>query len=116
MLSAYGGDIFIHTLSIGRSALDDLPALDEYTADQSLIDYRHSEFTAIVKEMKLIPLKSSIDRRPDGTFAKAREKLAKFTTYFPITNTSTIVYNIKQVDFSVFIGFFTFSHFHPYST
>lgn len=97
MLSAHGGEIFIHTLHISRSCLEDLPSVLE-TAGGKASDYRVNEFNAIVQSLKIIPLKPLPDRAPDRNLARLRAKLCKSTKYFPLTSGSTIVYNIRQVN------------------
>lgn len=103
MLSAHGGEIFIHTLHTSRSCLEDLPSILDSNSGK-VTDYRINDFAAIIHNFKLIPLKQFSDRLPDKNLAQLRAKYAKNTKYFPLTASSTIVYNIRQV----IIAFFCF--------
>lgn len=96
MLSAHGGEIFIHTLHTSRSCLEDLPSVLESNSGK-VADYRTNDFAAIIHNFKLIPLKQFADRLPDRNLARLRAKYAKMTKYFPLTASSTIVYNVRQV-------------------
>lgn len=96
MLSAHGGEIFIHTLPIARSCLEDLPSVSESNAGK-IPDYRINDYAAIIHNLKLVPLKPLSDRLPDRNLMCIRKKLWKNTKYFPLTAGSTIIYNIRQV-------------------
>lgn len=96
MLSAHGGEIFIHTLHTSRSCLEDLPSVLESNSGK-VTDYRINDFAAIIHNYKLIPLKQFSDRLPDRNLIRLRAKYCKSTKYFPLTAGSTIVYNVRQV-------------------
>lgn len=96
MLSAHGGEIFIHTLHTSRSCLDDLPSILESNSGK-VTDYRISDYASIIHNFRLIPLKQFSDRVSDRNLARLRVKLCKNTKYFPLTAASTIVYNVRQV-------------------
>lgn len=100
MLSAHGGEIFIHTLHISRSCLEDLPSVLESISGK-VTDYRINDYAAIIHNYKLIPLKQFSDRLPDRNLARLRAKFNKSTKYFPLTAGSTIVYNVRQVRLSL---------------
>lgn len=95
LLSAHGGEIFIHTLHISRSVLEDPPSISE-GAGGRVIDYRVTEFGNFMKAHKIVPLKPIPERSPDENLKKMRAKLYKHTRYWPLTFGTTIVYNIKQ--------------------
>lgn len=96
MLSAHGGEIFIHTLQISRTCLDDLPSVLESNSGK-VTDYRITDFASVIHNFKLIPLKPQPERVPDRNLSRLRAKFGKTTKYFPLTAGSTIVYNIRQV-------------------
>lgn len=96
MLSAHGGEIFIHTLHISRSCLEELPSVLESNSGK-VTDYRINDFAAIIHNFKLIPLKAIPDRVPDRNLTRLRAKFSKNTKYFPLTAGSTIVHNVRQV-------------------
>lgn len=97
MLSAHGGEIFIHTLHTSRSCLEDLPSVLESNSGK-VTDYRINDYAPIIHNFKLIPLKQYLDRLPDRNLKRLRAKFCNSTKYFPLTATSTIVYNVRQVD------------------
>lgn len=96
MLSAHGGEIFIHTLHTSRSCLDDLPSILECNSGK-ITDYRINDYASIIHNFRLIPLKQFSDRVPDRNLTRLRAKLSKSTKYFPLIAASTIVYNVRQV-------------------
>lgn len=108
MLSAHGGEIFIHTLHISRSCLDDLPSVLESNSGK-VTDYRINDYASLIHNFKLIPLKQFSDRLPDRNLARLRSKFAKSSKYFPLTASSTIVYNVRQVIFTRNICFVFFA-------
>lgn len=95
LLSAHGGEIFIHTLHISRSCIDDLPSIMESLAGK-ITDYRINEFSAIINSHKLVPLKMLSERAADRNLSRCRANLWRHTKYWPTTLSSTIVYNIPQ--------------------
>lgn len=103
LLSAHGGEIFIHTLHISRSCLEDLPAVLE-SGGGKLSEYRINEYSALIQGLKIIPLKPMPERHPDRNLARLRAKLSKNTKHFPLISGTTIVYNVRQVqiDFNFF--------------
>lgn len=96
MLSAHGGEIFIHTLHVSRSCLEDLPSVLESVSGK-VTDYRINDFASIIHNFKLIPLKQFSDRLPDRNLTRLRAKFSKVSKYFPLTAGSTIVFNVRQV-------------------
>lgn len=96
MLSAHGGEIFIHTLHTSRSCLEDLSSVLESNSGK-VSDYRLNDYAAIIHNFKLVPLKQFSDRLPDRNLTRLRTKFGKCSKYFPITAASTIIYNIRQV-------------------
>lgn len=95
LLSAHGGEIFIHTLHISRSCLEDLPSITESAAGK-VTDYRMNEFNAVIASHKLVPLKMLSERASDRNLSRARANLWRHTKYWPLTATSTIVHNVRQ--------------------
>lgn len=100
MLSAHGGEIFIHTLHTSRSCLEDMPSVLESVSGK-VTDYRINDFAALIRNFKLIPLKQHPSRVSDRNLARLRGKFNKSTKYFPLTAGSTIVYNVRQVKRSI---------------
>lgn len=95
LLSAHGGEIFIHTLSVSRSCLDDLPSITEGYGGR-VVGYRVHEFGALMQQFKLLPKRIAPDTLPDENLKRLRRELGRCTMYFPLTLGNTIVYNIRQ--------------------
>lgn len=96
LLSARGGEIFIHTLMVTRSCLEEHPAITEGEGGR-VTDYRIQDFVQFAKNHKLFPLRQMNDHIRDENLLKARSKLFRHTRYFPLTTSSTIVYNLRNI-------------------
>lgn len=95
LLSAHGGEIFIHTLRITRSCLEDLPSISEGGGGR-VTNYRIPDFGKFMQAHKLVPLKPIADRKPDENLQKMRAKLRRHSRYWPLTSGTTLVYNMRQ--------------------
>lgn len=95
LLSAHGGEIFIHSLNVSRSALEDLPSISEGVGGR-VTDYRITDFGNLIKMSKLVPLKNLPERYPDENLGKARTRYFKKTRYWPLTLGNTVLYNVRQ--------------------
>lgn len=95
LLSAHGGEIFIHTLCVSRSCLEDLPSISESTGGRNQ-GYRVHEFAALMQQFKLVPKRIAPDTQFDENLSRLRRELDKCSVYFPLTLGGTIVYNIRQ--------------------
>lgn len=98
LLSAHGGEIFIHSLNVSRSCLEDLPSISEGMGGR-VTDYRITDFGNLIKLSKLVPLKPLPEpniRYPDENLLKARSRLHKKTRYWPLTLGNTVLYNVRQ--------------------
>lgn len=95
LLSAHGGEIFIHSLNVSRSSLEDLPSISEGPGGR-VTDYRITDFGNIIKMNKLVPLKLLPDRYPDENLGKSRARLYRRTNYWPLTLGNTVLHNVRQ--------------------
>lgn len=95
LLSSHGGEIFIHTLHVSRSCLDDLPSILEGVGGR-VTDYRINDYVALIQKYKLVPLKQVPERAPDTDLTKLRAKFNDSSKYWPLTVRSTLIYNIRQ--------------------
>ncbi|XP_037960783.1 protein asunder [Teleopsis dalmanni] len=93
LLSARGGEIFIHALQFVRTCIEDIPAITELAGGR-LSDYRLSEFCAMAKAHHLVPHKNL--SKTDENLYHARQILFQSTRYFPLTYSSTIVFNLQR--------------------
>ncbi|XP_059045423.1 protein asunder [Achroia grisella] len=89
VLAAQGGELWIGALG-GRTPYDDPPALSEGTGGR-ITDYRIKEFGALMQQNKLNPLRGS------GANGRARARLQRHTTYWPLTISSTLIFNLGSV-------------------
>ncbi|CAK1547103.1 unnamed protein product [Leptosia nina] len=89
VLAAQGGELWIGALG-GRTPYDDPPALSE-GAGGRVTDYRIKEFGALMQQNKVHPLRGT------GANARARTKLQRHTTYWPLTISSTLIFNLGSV-------------------
>ncbi|XP_057373954.1 integrator complex subunit 13-like isoform X1 [Daphnia carinata] len=93
MLAAHGGEIFLHSLLIGRSVIEDPPSISEGSGGR-VTDYRIPDFGELMKENKLVPYLLS---EPFGTplpIERASNRMERWTQYWPMTISSTIVFNM----------------------
>ncbi|CAG9786245.1 unnamed protein product [Diatraea saccharalis] len=89
VLAAQGGELWIGALG-GRTTYDDPPALSE-GAGGRVTDYRIKEFGALMQQNRLGPLRGT------GANARARARLQRHTTYWPLTISSTLIFNLGSV-------------------
>lgn len=94
VLKSYNGEIYIHSVSSGRTVLEDPPAISEGPGGK-VTQYRVADFGNF---MKLNLLQSSKRKlTEDKNFIDdAKEKLKKQTAYWPLITSSTMIYNLKQ--------------------
>ncbi|XP_012269667.1 integrator complex subunit 13 [Athalia rosae] len=96
LLAAHGGEIFIHTLSTARSVLEDPPSISEGCGGR-VTDYRITDFGTLMRNNMLVPLKRSPSDDGESPAAKMRCRLERHTRYWPITISSTLMFNLKQL-------------------
>ncbi|KAL1488979.1 hypothetical protein ABEB36_014759 [Hypothenemus hampei] len=96
LLAAHGGEIFIHTLCTARSVLEDPPSISEGCGGR-VTDYRIPDFGLLIKQTTLLPVKpgkiAGDQLRP---LDRVRERLNRLTKYWPLTISSTLIFNLKQ--------------------
>lgn len=93
LLSARGGEIFIHALQITRSCLEDLPSISEGPGGR-VTDYRISDFASFIKAHRFVPLK--VKQKTEENLIKARERLQRRSRYFPLTLNSSLIFNLQR--------------------
>ncbi|XP_050529358.1 integrator complex subunit 13 [Daktulosphaira vitifoliae] len=94
VLKSYNGEIYIHTVSSGRTVLEDPPSISEGPGGK-VTQYRVADFGVFMRSNLLQPSKRKL---PDdkNLIEDAKEKLKKQTAYWPLTTSSTIIFNLKQ--------------------
>ncbi|XP_049532145.1 protein asunder [Anopheles darlingi] len=95
LLSAHGGEIFIHSLNTARSCLEDPPSISEGGGGR-VTDYRIPDFGQLMTAHRLVPLKPLPGREPDEGLQKMRTKLRRNSRYWPLTFSRTVLYNVRQ--------------------
>ncbi|XP_052867739.1 protein asunder [Anopheles cruzii] len=95
LLSAHGGEIFIHSLNTARSCLEDPPSISEGGGGR-VTDYRIPDFGQLMQQHRLVPLKPLPERQLDEGLQKMRTKLGRNSRYWPLTLGRTVLYNVRQ--------------------
>ncbi|XP_039289924.1 integrator complex subunit 13 [Nilaparvata lugens] len=96
LLAAHGGEIFIHSLVTGRSILEDPPSISEGCGGR-VTDYRITDFGMLMQMNKLFPLRlSEEENKPPWPIDKMKERLNRFTKYWPLTISNTSIFNFKM--------------------
>ncbi|CAI9740400.1 Hypothetical predicted protein [Octopus vulgaris] len=96
MLASHGGEIFIHTLSICRSILEDPPSISEGSGGR-VTDYRITDFGEFMKENRLAPI-STVPSPENGLLAiqRAKKHIERMTRYWPMVISDTLIFNMRQ--------------------
>jgi len=100
MLTSHAGEIFIHTLNISRSVLEDPPSVTE-TPGGRVTDYRLQDLGDLMKSNRLAPWygsRNTIYPHPDDPLEKAYHRLTRHTLKCPLTTSSTTIFNMASVD------------------
>lgn len=96
LLASHGGEIFIHTLSTARSVLEDPPSISEGCGGR-VTDYRITDFGLLMRANILAPLKRASNNEEDELVPKMRARLDRHTRYWPMSISSTLMFNLKQI-------------------
>lgn len=111
LLSAHGGELFIHTLHVSRSCLEDPPSILEGRGGR-VTDYRITDFAAMMQQHRLLPLRpaaaAALPADEDsgdaggscggggGGLHRVRRRLMRRTAYWPLTMGTTVLYNVRK--------------------
>ncbi|KAH8418499.1 hypothetical protein KR009_005680 [Drosophila setifemur] len=87
MLSARGGEIFVHSLCITRSCMDEAPAIADGPGGR-VTDYRTAELGQLIKMSRMVPLKARDPAAPGLS--------RRLPRYFPLTTSSSILYHLQR--------------------
>ncbi|XP_047468635.1 integrator complex subunit 13-like [Penaeus chinensis] len=95
MLACHGGDIYIHTMYTSRSILEDPPSISEGCGGR-VTDYRIPDFGELIKANKLAPFPAPTSESEENLtpLERSREQLNRHTKYWPITLSSTSLFNL----------------------
>lgn len=94
-----GGPLFLCKISIlsdsvFRSVLEDPPSISEGCGGR-VTDYRIPDFGLLIRQNRLFPLKNNFYKEPP--ILKMKQRLARHTKYWPLTISSTLIFNLKGV-------------------
>lgn len=95
LLSAHGGEIFIHTLCTARSVLEDPPSISEGPGGR-VTDYRITDFGLLIKQNTLVPIKPGSFDKDTIPILEMKNRLERHTKYWPLTISSTLIFNLKM--------------------
>ena len=95
MLASHGGEIYIHTLGTGRSALEDPPSISEGTGGR-VTDYRITDFGTFMKDHTLVPYNTGDGPVAESPLELTLANIARTTLYWPLVISSTSVYNVQS--------------------
>ncbi|XP_019760948.1 protein asunder isoform X1 [Dendroctonus ponderosae] len=95
LLAAHGGEIFVHTLCTARSVLEDPPSISEGCGGR-VTDYRIPDFGLLIKQNTLLPIKAKSSGERLKPLHRVKDRLFRTTKYWPLTITSTLLFNLKQ--------------------
>eukprot|EP00094_Tigriopus_californicus_P004701 TCALIF_04523-PA protein Name:"Similar to asun Protein asunder homolog (Xenopus tropicalis)" AED:0.24 eAED:0.24 QI:0/0.5/0/1/1/1/3/0/611 len=93
MLTSHGGEIFIHTLSISRSILEDPPSISEGPGGR-VTDYRIPDLCEIMKANRVAPWPGNNLQAVE----KSRARLSRFVQVCPLTISSTTIFNMAVLE------------------
>lgn len=94
VLKSYNGEIFIHTVSPGRTVLEDPPSISEGPGGK-VSQYRVADLGVFMKLNSLHHPKRKLTEEKNYV-EDSKEILKKQTAYWPLTTSSTIIFNLKQ--------------------
>eukprot|EP00096_Caligus_rogercresseyi_P005552 TRINITY_DN2132_c0_g1_i1.p1 TRINITY_DN2132_c0_g1~~TRINITY_DN2132_c0_g1_i1.p1 ORF type:complete len:681 (-),score=242.07 TRINITY_DN2132_c0_g1_i1:59-2101(-) len=94
LMTSHGGEIFIHTLSLSRSILEDPPSITEGSGGR-VTDYRISDLGDLMKANRLAP---GFTNQGHSSLERAKDRLSRFGAYFPYTISSTTIFNMAACD------------------
>ncbi|KAL3853647.1 hypothetical protein ACJMK2_017177 [Sinanodonta woodiana] len=96
MLASHGGEIFIHTIPVTRSILEDPPSISEGLGGR-VTDYRIPDFREFMKENRLAPaLPSMISEDRETPLERARKYLERTSRCWPMVISETIIFNMAS--------------------
>jgi hypothetical protein len=97
MLTSHGGEIFIHTLNISRSVLEDPPSISEGPGGR-VTDYRIPDFGVLMKSNRLAPYYGEVNQMEEQPLEKMRERVSRFSKFCPMTISATTIFNMEAVE------------------
>lgn len=97
MLTSHGGEIFIHTLNISRSILEDPPSISEGPGGR-VTDYRIPDFGILMKSNRVAPFFGDPSSKEKQPIDKMRERVARFSKFCPMIISATTIFNMETLE------------------
>lgn len=97
MLTSHGGEIFIHTLNISRSVLEDPPSISEGPGGR-VTDYRIPDFVVLMKENRLANYYGQVKENEKQPLDKMRDRIVRYTKFCPMIISSTTIFNMEALE------------------
>jgi len=97
MLTSHGGEIFIHTLNISRSVLEEPPSISEGPGGR-VTDYRVPDFGQLMKSNRVAPYFGEVKAKEEQPLDKMRERLARHTKCQTLIISSTTIFNMEVLE------------------
>lgn len=85
--------------------MEDPPSISEGCGGR-VTDYRITDFGMLIKQNTLLPIKVKPgNEEPEQPIQKMKTRLSRLTRYWPLTISSTLIFNLKNVSKSKNIFF-----------
>ena len=98
MLTSHGGEIFIHTLNISRSILEDPPSISEGPGGR-ITDYRITDYGTLMKDNRMAPYYGSVKgQESQQPIEKMRDRIARYTRSCPMIISATTIFNMEALE------------------
>ena len=97
MLTSHGGEIFIHTLNISRSVLEEPPSISEGPGGR-VTDYRVPDFGTIMKKNRMAPYFGEVKAKEVQPIENMRNRLARYTKSSPMVISATTIFNMEVLE------------------
>jgi len=97
MLTSHGGEIFIHTLNISRSVLEEPPSISEGPGGR-VTDYRVPDFGILMKSNRVAPYFGEVKTKEVQPIEKMRNRLARHTKCQTMIISSTTIFNMEALE------------------
>jgi len=97
MLTSHGGEIFIHTLNISRSVLEEPPSISEGPGGR-VTDYRVPDFGILMKSNRVAPYFGEVKVKEVQPIEKMRNRLTRHTKCQTMIISSTTIFNMEALE------------------
>lgn len=96
MLTSHAGEIFIHTLAVARSLIEDPPSITEVPGGR-VTDYRITDLGELMKLNRLAPHYGETKPGIPDPIDNAAKRLSRYTLFCPQTISGTTILNMSAI-------------------